>query len=477
MPRKLYRLTDFERQLPVKDHAESYRSDFRRDLGRLVHSASFRRLQGKTQLFPGQESDFFRNRLTHSIEVAQIAKCLALKLNEEHNLGIDTDLVEFAALAHDIGHPPFGHSGEAELDDLIRSGNPDGFEGNAQSLRILARLERREHREADSYDIDGTTGSDGRVGLNLTARSLAAVLKYDRRLDRVQSSDPRKGYYSADANVVKWVKSKVADVPNLRTIECSIMDLADDIAYSTYDLEDAFKAGILKPISLLGPSAIVLEKISKSLSRSGPVVAVDNVQGMLNEVVIDWLFKGFASHDVGESLNTLSGEILIDDATDSAIEVLLGASAEAYRRSDRIARNGHARTEFTTSLVKQAIEGVVLNHDKNKPYLSTVHFNSDVGTRVELIKRFVFYSVTTSSMLRTVEARGRRIVRELFGILNDKSGKELLPGDYRKIYERQEAGSKGRVIVDFIAGMTDRYALELHSRLTSSNSDRSIFKP
>lgn len=125
---------------------EPYRSDFRRDYARLVHSPAFRRLDGKTQLFPGVESDFFRNRLTHSLEVAQIAKSIALKLNYESQFiadlgGIDTDLVEVAGLAHDLGHPPFGHNGELTLDQCMLAYG--GFEGNAQTLRILSRLEKK----------------------------------------------------------------------------------------------------------------------------------------------------------------------------------------------------------------------------------------------------------------------------------------------------------------------------------------------
>ncbi len=150
-PSLLYGPADKHRQAPEAEKPqgnEPYRSVWRVDFARLVHSPAFRRLQGKTQLFPG-ESDFFRNRLTHSLEVAQIAKSIALKLNYEYfrdatdeDHKISTDLVEFAALAHDLGHPPFGHNGEAALDECMRG--IGGFEGNAQTLRILARLEKKE---------------------------------------------------------------------------------------------------------------------------------------------------------------------------------------------------------------------------------------------------------------------------------------------------------------------------------------------
>jgi dGTPase len=145
-----YSAKDEKRLKPIEPDPrfsmEKYRTPWRRDCGRLIHSPSFRRLEGKMQLFPGQESDFFRNRLTHSIEVSQIAKSIAIKLNSDlENNGesyrIEPDIVEFASLAHDLGHPPFGHFGELVLDGrMIESG---GFEGNAQALRLITRLEKR----------------------------------------------------------------------------------------------------------------------------------------------------------------------------------------------------------------------------------------------------------------------------------------------------------------------------------------------
>ena len=141
----LYGEGDRAREYPIDDDAP-HRSAFRRDYARLLHSPAFRRLQGKTQLFPSMEHDFFRNRLTHSLEVAQIAKSIALRLNDRYGYfrayPIDTDLVETAALAHDLGHPPFGHNGERALDDCMKERG--GFEGNAQSLRILSKLGKKE---------------------------------------------------------------------------------------------------------------------------------------------------------------------------------------------------------------------------------------------------------------------------------------------------------------------------------------------
>ena len=277
MPKQLYRKSDSQRSLPISSpnplEAEAYRSPWRRDYARIIHSAAFRRLQGKTQLFPNAESDYFRNRLTHSLEVAQIAKSIAVRLNatdsyfKNHN--IDTDLVELAGLTHDLGHPPFGHQGEEALDELMR--DHGGFEGNAQTLRIIARLENRETavvHDGIPMQID-QKGVDQRRGLNLTFRSLASILKYNNKIPHEGKDRPtqkvQKGYYYTEAELVHEVREKVLGNgynSSVKTIECSIMDIADDIAYSTYDLEDAFQGGFLSPLSMISAPDSVLTRIS-----------------------------------------------------------------------------------------------------------------------------------------------------------------------------------------------------------------------
>jgi dGTPase len=258
--RPLYARSDYSRTLPLLTRPErDWRGQFRRDYARLLHSPAFRRLQGKTQLFSGLESDFFRNRLTYSLEVAQIAKSIALKINDEHLRGegfeLDTDLVEFAGLAHDIGHPPFGHTGEHVLNDIMRRAG--GFEGNAQSLRILTRLEKKlDDPDAQLNEVSDPlwfrNGRDHAVGLNLCSRTIASVLKYDRAIPAVlPSSRVIKGYYQTETDVVSRVRRDVAPgVSAMKTVECQIMDIADDIAYSTYDIEDAFKGILTTPLHL-----------------------------------------------------------------------------------------------------------------------------------------------------------------------------------------------------------------------------------
>ena len=175
----LYSAHDFDRETDDAGKNVPWRPPFVRDYGRVVHSPSFRRLQGKTQVFPGHESDFFRNRLTHSLEVAQIAEGIAARINYTEPFfkeqPIDARLCATASLMHDLGHPPFGHNGERALDDaMCRHG---GFEGNAQTLRIVSRIEKKIH------DDNGNP-----YGLNLTFRTLAAVLKYDKIIPRSRRS-------------------------------------------------------------------------------------------------------------------------------------------------------------------------------------------------------------------------------------------------------------------------------------------------
>ncbi|MGI2032194.1 dGTP triphosphohydrolase [Rhizobium panacihumi] len=260
---KLYSKTDWDRVTSEGDRGvERYRTAGRRDFARLIHSPAFRRLQGKTQLYPSHESDFFRNRLTHSLEVAQIAKSIAIRLNNTEAflrpaaMKIDLDLVEFAGLAHDLGHPPFGHNGEKTLDRLMMSSG--GFEGNAQTLRILARLEKKETSEFPSVKAVPTpidaSGKDLRCGLNLTYRTLASIVKYNKtipvtaenRRQQKNDSGPVKAIYSTEQELLNNIKSAISapEDRDFKTIECSIMDVADDIAYSTYDLGSVLINGV-----------------------------------------------------------------------------------------------------------------------------------------------------------------------------------------------------------------------------------------
>lgn len=454
---------------------EPYRSNFRRDYARLIHCPSFRRLVGKTQLFPGLESDFFRNRLTHSLEVAQIAKSVAARLNHDYSdffseVGeIDTDLVEVAGLAHDIGHPPFGHNGESALDQcMLQAG---GFEGNAQSLHIVSRLEKK---VIDDDAGEGVLigGSDQRFGLDFCARTLAAILKYDEEIPIVRiagtAKSPTKGYYASQSPLVEWIKEKVLqgakEPERFKVLECYIMDVADDIAYSTYDLEDAFKAGFLSPLDMISARDNIIDAVVDEINTHENLnITRSDVRGVLLTVFEEVLKDN--------RVKKANGAYSLSD------EDLVGYLQRRYRVSRDLCELGSARTQLTSDLVGEFVNSVEFTPNEECPALSVAFLPPDVRLKVEVLKRFAYVSLINSPRLKVAARRGKEIVADIHEKLNCHDGNRLLPNDYRVWYERlTDDSEKLRVVSDFVAGMTDRYAVEFFSRLRAENP-QTIFKP
>jgi dGTPase len=488
---RLYRENDARRVAPTAaahDKLEKYRTAWRRDYARLIHSAAFRRLQGKTQLFPCHESDFFRNRLTHSLEVAQVAKSIAIRLNDLDPLfkkdPINTDLVETAALAHDLGHPPFGHNGEMILDHCMR--NSGGFEGNAQTLRILCKLEKRQTTVSQGGEpLPVHNGKDTRAGLNLTFRTLAAILKYDHEIplkhkDRTNRKPGKvtKGYYHTEADLVKQIKRNVgaARGKEFRTIECSIMDLADDIAYSTYDLEDAFKARFLTPLSMLAADDRILDDIAATVSqrlREHYPWLQPEEQSFSARDATRILLDVFS--DKGAPYGNVFTAVTAGQLSQPIAANLIAAYVQAA--SDKTARQGYYRTKLTSELVGSFVRAVNVRVDKANPALSRAYLDVDVFKRVEVLKNFAFESLIMSPMLKVAEYRGKDIVKRIFLALIDDGSHRLMPEDFQSLYE--ELASKHerrRVVCDFIAGMTDRYAIQFYGRLFGTTPE-TIYSP
>jgi dGTPase len=351
------------------------RTSFERDRARLVHSAALRRLAAKTQVVGPSTDDFVRNRLTHSLEVAQVARDLG------RTLGCDADLVETAALAHDLGHPPFGHNGERALDEV--SDACGGFEGNAQTFRLLTRL------EAKTLDADGRS-----VGLNLTRATLDASTKYPWQ----RSAAPERsglagdsggggrkfGVYDDDLEVFTWMRDGATS--RRRCVEAQVMDLADDVAYSVHDLEDGVVAGKVELSWLEDPGArsevwqtvrdwylpdvddAALDEALASLRRVGawprsPYDGSRRAMAALKDLTSDLI--GLFCTQVRDATRSAYGDrpfvrytadLVVPPATLLAVAALKGVAAHyVMRAEDRVAVLEHQR-EVVTGLVTRLQE-------------------------------------------------------------------------------------------------------------------------
>ncbi|KEI34654.1 putative dNTP triphosphohydrolase, associated with nucleotidase YfbR [Francisella sp. W12-1067] len=434
----LYHKNDYLRQDNNVSYKEHF-SPFRRDYARVVHSSSFRRLQAKTQIFPNFENDFFRNRLTHSLEVAQIAKSIAVKLNSEHGLNLDYDLIETAALCHDIGHPPFGHNGEIALNKKMR--NFGGFESNAQTLRLISHTAKKDIDQKQSF------------GLNLTYRTLAATIKYDCLIPPISEFGVlTKGYYNEEVKLVEDIKQKLLEPYTtelnqpFKTIECYIMDVADDIAYSTYDVEDALKGGFIDPLSMASIDDKLLQKILAAMPEDLEITASE-----IKEILKD-IFSNY-----------------IDFKADSR---------DIYRISKNIANNSLLRTKLTSKLVNNCIQNIKLDLNKSIPIISKVYLDDQVRKQVEVLKKYILFKIIKSPKLNILRYRGREIISEIFDILIESTPNDsLLPDDIGAIfYNAKSTHQKARIISDYISSMTDRYIIELYNQFKSDPSAM-IFKP
>lgn len=503
--KSMYNSKDQKRYLEI-DEPASFRTPWRRDYGRTVHSPSFRRLQGKAQLFLGGDWNS-RNRLTHSIEVAQVAKSIAQKLNDDiakkygdkyDYLKINEDIVEVAGLLHDIGHPPFGHNGERALNDCMQGYG--GFEGNAQTLRIIARIEKKELPERpNTQQFKGVPlgfdnqGKDIRVGLNLTYRVLASVLKYDNAIPQEsKKSEVIKGYYSTEAEIVEAIKKNVykseeylhEKCKTWKTVECQIMEIADDIANAAYDLEDAFKLNLLTPLDLIS------DRYSKDVHKKMEALHKDWEMDL--DGVYQVLYSVAEPAFRVEPYTTLSNKMKDLIKSEENPQLLWWIHNKAVNIAKRIATDGYLRIDYTSQLVNKFIKAVKIDINEEYPPFSKIYLEEDVEKQVAVLKQFSYVSIVESSRIRVPEYRGYYIVSEIYKALTEKGkkGTQLLPKDIKEVFDffeklkdsannckKEELSTlQQRLIADFIAGMTDAFAVEFHNRLHSDNP-KTIFDP
>ncbi|HSR23779.1 MAG TPA: deoxyguanosinetriphosphate triphosphohydrolase [Candidatus Eisenbacteria bacterium] len=382
------------------------RSAFERDRARVLHSAALRRLAAKTQVVVPWESDFPRTRLTHALECAQVGRELGKAL------GCDPDLVDAAGLAHDLGHPPFGHTGEAALDAVARGCG--GFEGNAQSLRILTRL------EAKAFAADGRS-----AGLNLTRATLDAACKYPwrRAADR-----PKFGVYDEDLEVFAWLRAGAPE--GRRCLEAQVMDWSDDVAYSVHDLEDALYAGHLR-----------LDHLTDASERAG-------LLALTAERCAD------ASPDeVGEALDRLLGLPYWPRSFDGSRRALAALKNATSQLIGRFCQGAERAT-------REAFGGGPLSR-----YAADLVVPREVRLECEVLKAVAARYVMDSSPAAERYRAQRRLVHELVEALVAAGPDELDP-TLRPDYERagDDAG-RLRVVLDHVASLTDTSAVATHRRL------------
>ena len=296
---------------PPKRHG---RRAFARDKARVLHSAGLRRLSAKTQVMSAGADDFPRTRLTHTLEVAQIGR----ELGEA--LGCDPDLVETACLVHDIGHPPFGHNGEEALHQAAL--DIGGFEGNAQTFRLLTRLESKTIRDNRS------------IGLNLTRATLDAATKYPWAFD---GKNPKFGFYQEDQEIFEWVRKDVTTKD--KVFEAQVMDIADDIAYSVHDIEDAIYGKHFNPNSLSAQKEFD-EVVKVAKSEYAPDLSTDQLNQALNYLIKqEWWVKSFTAIQVEMA------------ALKNMTSYLIGKFTEEIEKSTKLENKSTNLTRYNAKLV------------------------------------------------------------------------------------------------------------------------------
>ena len=405
--------SDFDRERFLDEPREKFnrRSEFARDRARVLHSSALRRLGAKTQVLEAGTDEFSRTRLTHSLEVAQVGREMA------SDLGLDPDLVDMACLAHDLGHPPFGHNGEKALNDWAKDFG--GFEGNAQTLRLITRLEPK-------------VFSDRALGLNLTRASLDATCKYPWALESA-SQEPsgervsKFGFYEDDREIFEWMRQ---DAPfGQKCIEAQVMDFADDVAYSVHDFEDAIVSGF-----------IPLSEINRAVSDS-----------TLNEVIV-W-----------------AGEQQSKDSVEAALERVRNdekwvADFDGSERSRAHLKN-LASSLIGSFVSRTTAATLVQGNGSLARYQGSVAVPDDVAAEIALLKGLVSAYLMSHESRRPYYERQRQLLSELADALLAANGQHLDSQCSAAWLAARSDEQKHRVIVDQIALLTDQGALALHDKL------------
>jgi dGTPase len=403
------------------------RSDFERDRARVLHSAALRRLAAKTQVVRATSADFPRTRLTHSLECAQIGR----ELGQE--IGCDPDLVDAACLAHDIGHSPFGHNGEAALNELAAA--IGGFEGNAQTLRLLTRLEPK------------TEGA----GLNLTRATLDATLKYPW----FGEPGTKFGAYAEDAEVFGWIRQGAPD--RRPCLEAQVMDWADDVAYSVHDMEDGFHAGLITFKNLKS------ETERAEVSRT----AIAYCPGGVTEAELTEILDALLALDIWPaSYDGAPGTVA---ALKNLTSELIGRFCVAAQQAT-LAAAGESAPHPATATAPHPITATPLSHTSPVGHSFTRYAADLVVPRRQRLECALLKAITARYVMNragvlAAQARERELLTELAHAI-ERGAPQTLDPLLRPSWDAARTdAARRRVVIDQVASLTDTSAIAWHHRL------------
>ncbi|WP_460750679.1 deoxyguanosinetriphosphate triphosphohydrolase [Myceligenerans cantabricum] len=417
--------TDHDAERWVTEPPKSVtRTPFERDRARVVHSSALRRLGAKTQVLGAGHDDFVRTRLTHSLEVAQVGR------ETGRSLGCDPDVVDTACLTHDLGHPPFGHNGETALAEL--AGQIGGFEGNAQTLRLLTRLEPKVFTQ------------DGRpVGLNLTRATLDASVKYPWTYgsgpERPDGRPSRKfGVYADDVPVFTWLRERAS--VGVKCLEAQVMDLADDVAYSVHDVEDGVVAG-----------RIDLDLMAHAEERA-------RVAGYVRDWYGEWYSTDAVDAAIWRLQDYLRGEGYLLRAYDGSRRALASLKDMTSQLIGRFAGAAVAatRAEFGDGPLRR--------------YAARLMVPEETELEILALKGIAVAYVMAPRGMEPRYEHEREILTDLVHVLADRAPDELEPAFAADWKDAADDAGRLRVVVDQVASLTDLSALALHGRLTAAGA-------
>ena len=479
------------------------RSPFQIDRDRIIHSSAFRRMRNKTQVFGVFTLDYYRTRLTHSLEVSQIARALTSILNKKYGLSIDLDLIEAVSLAHDIGHPPFGHLGEYIINEELKKATNGklGFEANAQNIRILNFLEKK------FYD----SKNNKIYGINPSLKTIDGILKYkmpyslsDKNkhfiydddlfiLEKIHGKDfiNYLNKYSPFFNDKKNKTAKGIFFEFSRCLECQILNAADDIAYATHDIEDGVES---KLIDIGGRF-----KVNKYLKESR-LFTKDSIDTM-TERVDDFFFKLRSIFSISENdkfKRTADSDENINDIKHSE-------TAGEYEAKSRTMHHIKVKTdlkEFFSNYISKFILNTDLEERKDAvkklksksdnflldmpldyggdSYKYGLIWKNGVDLEISALKLISYRLVMENREILLNRYKAENIVRKLFSVFSDIKNIKLYPDDFQELYEFGFYDSFGKdkngnpafsvMCADYISGMTDMYAMKLYSSLFDARS-------